>query len=112
MWHELEVEQVSKIRKCVGEFEVWMHQILPYGKMKIKIHEEQNKTYTGKTDICIKRKFDGQAECAVGFGESIEEALEETIIWFKKMVEEDYPTSEYPMGLEAEHIEYSEYSDF
>lgn len=105
-------KNVDAIEKCVAEFQIWMQEILPYGKMKIKIYENQKGVFYGYTDIRIIRKFDGSPEGAVGHGKTIDEALSDTIEYFMKMVEEDYPQSDYPTGLKEEDIEYSEYSDF
>lgn len=107
MWHQLKLESVGKIERIVAEFTVWMVDILPYAKMKVKIYENQCGTYEGMTDLGIKRKFDGYPECALGCGGSIEEALENTIKNFNEMLKED--------GLEElkeDDIEYSAYSDF
>lgn len=112
MWHDLKVDKVEKIEKCVAEYQIWMHTILPYGKMKIKIYENQKRTYTGITDVHVRRKFDGGFECGVGFGQSIDAALEDTIKYFLEIVNSDYPEQEYPHGLAEEDIEYAEYSDF
>lgn len=37
-------------------------------KIKIKIYEDQDKTYTGITDVRVRRKFDGEFEGGVGYG--------------------------------------------
>ena len=112
MWHELKISQVEKIEKCVAEYQIWMHTVLPYGKLKIKIYEDQDKTYTGITDVRVRRKFDGEFEGGVGYGKSIEEALEDTIGWFLQVVDMDYPIADYPDGLTENDIEYVGYSDF
>ncbi|UUE09815.1 hypothetical protein NMX13_19660 [Dickeya zeae] len=107
MWKNIEIKNVSAIEKTVAEFTIWMIGVLPYAKMKIKIFENHSGEYTGRTDLQIKRKFDNAPECAIGDGKNIEEALENTIKYFNKMLEED--------GLEQlteGDIEYSEYSDF
>ena len=112
MWKKLKIDGVNEITKLVAEFEVWIHALLPYGKMKIKIYENTNGTFAGRTDVRLKRKFDGTPESAVGYGHTMEEALSETIRWFKEMVAEDYPKDQYPDGLTGEEIEYSDFSDF
>lgn len=112
MWKKINIENVEKIERCVGEFNIWMHNILPYGKMKIKVYEDIDSTFTGCTDVKLKRKFDGEFEGAVGYGHSIEQALEDTVNWFQKMVEEDYPKDEYPNGLEEDFIECTDFADF
>ena len=112
MWQEIKIIGIEEIEKCVAEFRISMHTVLPYGTMKIKIYENQNKTFEGITDIGVKRKFDGNFENAVGYGNTIEEALKDTINWFTKMVQEDYPIEEYPEGLLEEDIEYLKNTDF
>ncbi|WPU24791.1 hypothetical protein RI049_08650 [Cedecea neteri] len=107
MWHDLKLERVGKIEKTVAEFTVWMSAVLPYAKMKVKIYEGQSGRYTGRTDLAIKRKFDGCPECAVGFGNSVEEALEDTIKYFNSILKTDGFDE-----LTEDDIEYSEYSDF
>lgn len=72
MWHNLKLEKLSGIDKIVAEFTVWMEKILPSGKMKIKIYENQNGTCIGTTDLMIKRKSDGNPENAIGTGKSID----------------------------------------
>ena len=112
MWHNFKINKVEKIEKCVAEYQVWLHTVLPYGKLKVKIYENQDRTYMGITDIRIKRKFDGDFEGGVGYGKSIDEALENTIKWFIEIIYTDYPEEEYPDGLSEEHIQYVEFSDF
>ena len=112
MWHDLKIDRVDKIEKCVGEYQIRIHTVLPYEKVKIKIYESQDRTYTGVADVSIKRKSDEEFETVAGFGNSVEEALEDTIRWFLQIVDSDYPGEEYPYGLSGEEIEHAEYSDF
>lgn len=112
MWKELKLSNVQKIEKVSAEFVIWMHSILPYGKMKVRIYEDQEGGFSGITDLHIKRKFDGDFEAAVGFGKTIEEALSETIRNFNEIIVQDYPKNQYPNGLSENHIEYTEPSDF
>lgn len=107
MWQEIKIDNVSQIEKTVAEFTIWMIGVLPYAKMKIKVYESNSGCYTGRTDLQIKRKFDGCPECAMGFGETIEEALEDTIIYFNKMLKEDNLVE-----LTENDIAYSACSDF
>ncbi|OCG15510.1 hypothetical protein A9G28_00750 [Gilliamella sp. Fer1-1] len=106
MWHDLIIDNVVKIEKSVAEFVIWM-PILPYAKMKIKIYESSSRRYTGMTDLAIKRKFDRYPENGLGSGDTVEEALKNTLKNFNAMLTED--------GFEEltpEDIEYSEWSDF
>ncbi|MCA5014418.1 MULTISPECIES: hypothetical protein [unclassified Enterococcus] len=112
MWKDLELKDVQKIERVSAEFVIWMHAILPYGKMKIRIYEDQEGIFSGITDLHVKRKFDGDFEAAVGFGKTVEEALSETVRNFNKIIEQDYPKDQYPNGLSEDCIEYAEPSDF
>lgn len=112
MWKDLKIDDVGAIEKCVAEFQVWMQLILPYGKMKIKVFENQDSLFIGYTDVKIIRKFDGSPEGAVGHGKTIDEALIDTIRYFMEIVKEDYPQEKYPEGLPEESIEYSDFNDF
>lgn len=112
MWKDLKLNNVQKIEKVSAEFVIWMHSILPYGKMKIRIYEDQDGIFSGISDLHVKRKFDGDFEAAVGFGKTIEEALSETIRNFNDILEQDYPTEQYPNGLSENDIDYTEPSDF
>lgn len=107
MWHNLKLEQLSGIEKTVAEFTVWMVGVVPYAKMKVKIYESQNVSYTGRTDLKIKRKSDGKPENAIGTGKTIDEALEDTINYFNSMLKEDVLNE-----LTEDDIEYAEYPDF
>lgn len=111
-WKLIELGEMIKIEKCVGKYQISMHTVLPYGKMKIKIYEDQESLFSGRTDVCVKRKFDGETECAVGFGKTEAEALEDTIKHFLNMIQEDYPKEKHPNGLAEEDIEYADYFDF
>lgn len=112
MWKNLKMDRIGSIEKCVAEFQVWAQEILPYGKMKIKIYENQKGVFSGYTDIRVIRKFDGSPEGAVGHGKTVDEALEDTINYFMEIAEEDYPSKEYPEGIPETYIVYSEFSDF
>ena len=112
MWYDIKNNKISKIEKLAGEYEIWMIGVLPYGKMKVKIYEAENRTFSGRTNIQIKRKFDGMPEAAVGFGKTIEETIEDVVEWFLKMQQEDYSEKQYPEGIPEEAIEYVDLQDF
>lgn len=107
MWKNINVDQVGNIEKMVGEFLIWMPELLPYAKMKIKIYENRDGKYTGYTDVRILRVYDKTPEGAVGFGNSVEVALEQTLKNFVEIAMLDYSGK-----LEDKDIEYSDWSDF
>ena len=86
-WKLLKVDGVPNIRKCVAEFEVQELEKTPYGKFKIKIFEDSKGNLTGYTNLQAKDS-DGCPIAGVGYGSTIEEALEDTIKYFLKMLED------------------------
>lgn len=111
-WNELELENVVKIEKLVEEFHIWMHKILPYAKMKVKIYERQDDLFVARIDVKLKRKSNGEAESIVGCGSSMEDALAEAVDNFNKIVDSDYPQDGNNFRLTEDDIEYPDPKDF
>lgn len=92
-WKNIKVEGIGNIEKCVGEFNIVETLKTPYGKFKIKIYERKNGRYVGYTNLQVKDK-DGCAFAGVGHGETVEEALKDTIEYFLDMINENQENSE------------------
>lgn len=86
MWKKFENIGIAKIEKLVGEYNIWELNNSPYGKFKIKIFEDSGNMFSGYTNIQIADGL-GDFYCAVGYGKSEEEALENTIVEFFRMTE-------------------------
>lgn len=84
-WKKIKVEGVAFIEKCVAEFNIGELLRTPHSKFKVKIFERQNGTYVGFTNLQIKDD-DGCPFAAVGYGETIDKALEDTIKYFFEML--------------------------
>ena len=84
MWNDIKCQGIARIEKIVAEYNIWELNIVPYAKFKIKIYESSNHTYTGYTNIHIADGL-GDFCCAVGYGKTEEEALDDTISQFFKM---------------------------
>jgi hypothetical protein len=87
-WKNIKIEGIAKIEKYVAEFDVWELNKTPWGKFKVKIVESSNGKYTGYTNLQLKSISDASSEGGVGFGNTIEEALEDTIRYFLCMLNE------------------------
>lgn len=87
-WKDIKIEGISKIEKCVAEFEIWEIGRTPYGKFKVKIFERANGKYTGFTNIQVKNQIDNSPEGGVGYGATISLALEDTLRYFMGMLNE------------------------
>lgn len=92
-WKSIKIEGIGSIEKCVGEFNIIETLKTPYGKFKIKIYERQNGRYVGYTNLQLKDE-DGCAFPGVGHGETLEEALRDTIEYFLNMINEKQSISE------------------
>lgn len=114
MWTDIKtrIDEVSDIAKCMEEFTVWIQDILPYGKMKVKIIDKGERYYEGYTDVQIISKRDNHPKGAYSRGSTIEETLENTIREFLRLVEEEYPDKNYRDVLPESAITYMDYTDF
>ncbi|QBO35746.1 hypothetical protein EQG49_04350 [Periweissella cryptocerci] len=111
MWQDIKLEKVDGIEKLVGEYVIWMQEILPYGKMKIRIYEDQDGQYTGSTDVRILNRIDGSPQGGLGYGDSIDRTLEDTVNNFLDLVM-DHDVNHKIQNLAENEIEYSTPSDF
>ena len=84
-WKNIKIQGIGGIQKCVGEFDITETIKTPYSKFKIKIYEEQSGKYVGYTNLLLKDD-DGCALQGVGYGETVEEALKDTIEYFLDMI--------------------------
>ena len=80
MWDDKH-QGIADIEKLVAEYNIWELNISPYAKFKIKIYESSSHSFTGYTNIHIADGF-GNFDCAVGYGKTEEDALEDTISQF------------------------------
>jgi hypothetical protein len=105
-WKDIKIDGISRIDKCTAEFDIWAIGKLPYAKCKVKVFEYSKGGFIGYTNIRIKSVIDGSPEGAVGSGDTIEEALENTLIDLIGKIKEKGDE------LKEEDIEYSDPSDF
>ena len=86
-WTEVKIKGIIKIERLVDEFEVWELNKIPHGKFKIKIFETAEGTFTGRTNLMVIDKTN--SFCAgVGYGNTVSEALGDTIRYFYSLIEE------------------------
>jgi len=85
LWSDIRYQGIAKIEKLVGEYNIWELEKSPYGKFKIKIFVDVHGFYSGYTNLQV-RDIAGDYCCAVGHGKTEEEALNDTILEFLKMV--------------------------
>ena len=105
-WKEISISGIAKIEKCVAEFNIWELNISPYAKFKVKVYESNSGKFSGYSNLLIadeKENFN----CAVGYGGSIDEALQDTLNNF-------FQLSAYKPALEwkQEDFRYSDSFNF
>lgn len=84
-WKDVNVNGIVSIQKCVAEFDINQFDV-PNGKFKIRIYEEQDRVYYyGYTNLKIKNPVDG-IEGGVGYGDSIEKTLKNTLENFMELM--------------------------
>lgn len=81
----MKFQDIAKIEKLVGEYNIWELEKSPYGKFKIKVFIDSNGSYSGYTNLQVVDEI-GDYYCAVGHGKTEDEALKNTVTEFLKMV--------------------------
>ena len=84
-WDSISIVGILKIDRLVAEFQVECPD-LPSRYLRVKIFERANGNFNGRTNVCIK-SLTGDSEWIAGLGESIDEALEETLTQFIRSIE-------------------------
>ncbi len=84
-WKDIRITGIAKIEKCVGEFNVWELHKSPYGKFKVKLFASADGGYTGYSNLQVVDPL-GSFDCAVGHGKTQQEALQNTIEDFLRLV--------------------------
>lgn len=92
-WKEMKILGVVDIKKCVAEFQVSELKYTPWGYFKVKIYENNQGSFTGYTNLMLKDE-DNCSFGGVGHGDTIEAALEDTILYFIKMLREKHNLSD------------------
>lgn len=92
-WQDIKIEGIARIEKSVAEFDVVELEKTPYSKFKVKIYESPDGTFTGYTNLRVKDET-GDACGGLGHGETVEEALKDTIEYFLNMIDENQDISE------------------
>lgn len=103
-WKQIKIKGIASIEKFIAEFNVFELIKTPYGKFKVKIYQSNNGKFIGYTNLQLKDD-DGCPFAAIGYVDSVEEALQDTIEYFIKMLDKkDH--------LEEGDFEYMDPSDF
>lgn len=104
-WHDLSIENVTRIDRVADEFHVWAHVTLPFPKFKVKVLERRNGDFLGIPNVAVKNLEDGTPVWISGIGNTVEQALEDALRCF-------LATVEGRVNLTEEDFEWSDPSEF
>ena len=100
-WRNIQIVGIASVDKLVAEFQVWELNKTPYGKFKVRVYEKKDGNFVGYTNIQLKPLDDECPESGVGYGATVDEALNDTINYFMNMInlredlsEEDFDWSD------------------
>jgi len=93
-WKSVSIKGIVNIEKLVAEFHLFDVGITPYGKVKVKIFEKRNGTFEGVINLRLKSLLDGQPEGMIGIGNTVTDALEDTVEHFLNSIRERNNLSE------------------
>jgi len=80
------------IEKCVAEYNILEQNYTPYAKFKVKVFECGNSgKFRGFTNLQIRTET-GDYFGSVGYGDTVEKALEDTLKYFFEMLSRKEPT--------------------
>lgn len=93
-WRTLKLKGVTDIEQVVGFYYVWSLKQFPYGKVRVKIVENQSGRYRGTADMGVKRASDGEPEWISVEGQNIEDTLAKTVQRLLASIEQQQATEE------------------
>ncbi len=86
-WRQIKIEGIVAIEHCVAEFNIIELKYTPWRKFKVKVFEDTQGRFTGYTNLMLKDDTaDKTPYCGIGHGNSIAEALEDTINNFMETI--------------------------
>ncbi|OWR32502.1 hypothetical protein CDO73_02550 [Saccharibacillus sp. O23] len=96
-WRNITIEGIGSIEKVVAEFNVWPDHRLSISKFKVKIREKKSGSFFGTANVAVKSQIDGEPDWISGSGDTVAEALEDTVRnflstldGFSELLEDDF----------------------
>jgi hypothetical protein len=78
-WKKIKIAEIQGIEKVVAEFYVRSITYIPNCQFRVKITEDINGKYSARVNVAIRNSRDSSPEWVGGTGDSIDEALENSI---------------------------------
>lgn len=86
-WKKINIEGIAKIERLVDEFEVWELKKIPCAKFKVKIFENVEGKFVGRTNLMV-RDITNDFSVGIGYGNTVAEALKNTITYFYSLIDD------------------------
>ena|SRR5579872_2448577 len=90
-WFSIEVPGVGRIDRIAAEFQIWTGNKLPFASFRIKVIERHGIGFLGVPNVNVKNSITGMPEWTSGLGETIDGALQDTLISFFLEIKTHYP---------------------
>jgi hypothetical protein len=104
-WRKIQSEGLGPVSRIAAVFQVGPPlATLPFAKFKVKIIENESGRFLGVANVAIKAS-DGSPNWIAGLGGTIEEALADTLRYFKDSLEGR-------SGLSNDAFEWAAWADF
>lgn len=86
-WRQIKIDGIVAIEHCVAEFNVIELEHTPWRKFRVKVFEDTKGRFTGYTNLMLKDETEDKTPYpGLGHGNTISEALEDTINHFMEMI--------------------------
>jgi len=88
-WRTLSFQGFRVVERIAAVFEVGppLPEPIPFAGFQVKVLERRNGSFAAFLNVAV-RGADGNADSIAGLGDTVDEALEDALIWFWRMVQE------------------------
>ena len=83
------MNDVFRIDQVVGVYEVWLDDLFPFAKMKIKVLQRSDNDFLAVPNLAVRNRANRQPEFTSGLGTDPNSALEDALRSFMKEVHEN-----------------------
>jgi hypothetical protein len=106
-WNTIALDDILGIERVVAEFQI-ESAVIPSRYFRVKVTEKGNGRYMGRCNVSVKGR-DGCADWVSGLGDSVDEALEDTLQQFLRSLQQHRGDRQ---EFEVEDFEWTACEDF
>jgi hypothetical protein len=102
------MNDIIRIDRVVAEFDVWLGEMFPFAKMKVKVLDRKNEGLLAIPNLHVLNKLSREPEYMCGLGDTVEEAVEDALARFTGLARQHMPET----GLTIADFSWSAPEDF